>query len=199
MIEATLRLWLGPSVQLQCHLQRTCATDSAGGAQPRPFIDTWAWDAAAGARVAMYEAATARPAHKSIVGLAGILGPSGMLAYVSYMAERLEQIHRLLNPTGSLYYQCDPTASHHLKIVLDNIFGGAGFINEVSWRRTTTKGDYRQGAMNWPCVRDVILHYAKGRARRRFNQPFAPYDQKYVDSHYGSKEPGTSRRYRLAR
>ena len=145
----------------------------------------------------MYEAATARPAHKAIVGLAGILGPSGMLAYVSYMAERLEQMHRLLKPTGSLYYHCDPTASHYLKIVLDNIFGGAGFINEVSWRRTTTKGDYRQGAMNWPRVRDVILHYAKGGARRPFNQPFAPYDQKYVDSHYGSKEPGTSRRYRL--
>ena len=28
----------------------------------------------------MYEVATARPAHKAIVGLAGILGPSGMLA-----------------------------------------------------------------------------------------------------------------------
>ena len=94
-----------------------------------------------------------------------------MLAYVSYMAERLEQMHRLLKPTGSLYYHCDPTASHYLKIVLDNIFGGAGFINEVSWRRTTTKGDYRQGAMNWPRVCDVILHYAKGGARRPFNQP----------------------------
>ena len=141
MIEATFRLWLGPSVQLHAIYNVLFATDSAGGAQPRPFIDTWSWDAAAGARVAMYEAATARPAHKAIVGLAGILGPSGMLACVSYMAERLEQMHRLLKPTGSLYYHCDPTASHYLKIVLDNIFGGAGFINEVSWRRTTTNGE----------------------------------------------------------
>ena len=111
-----------------------------------------------------------------VMGLAGILGPSGMLAYLTYMAERLEQMHRLLKPTGSLYFHCDPTASHYLKIVLDGVFGGTGFINEVSWRRTTTKGDYRQGARNWPRVRDVILHYAPvaGEAGRPFHQPFAP-------------------------
>ena len=129
--------------------------------------------------------------------LAGIIGPSGMLAYVSYMAERLEQMHRLLKPTGSLYYHCDPTASHYLKIVLDNIFGGSGFINEVSWRRTTTKGDYRQGAMNWPRVRDVLLHYARGKERRPFYQPFSAHRKEYIESHYRSREEGTGRRYQL--
>ena len=71
----------------------------------------------------MYEGATARPAHKAIIGLAGILGPSGMLAYLTYMAERLEQMHRMLKPTGSIYLHCDPTASHYLKILMDGISG----------------------------------------------------------------------------
>ena len=196
--DATVDLiYLDPPFNSNATYNVLYATDSAGGAQTRAFNDTWSWDAAAGERMAMYEGATARPAHKAIVGLAGILGPSGMLAYLTYMAERLEHMHRLLKPTGSLYYHCDPTASHYLKVVLDSIFSGAGFINEVSWRRTTTKGDYRQGAMNWPRVRDVLLHYAKGKERRPFHQPFAPYGQKYIDSHYGNREPGTDRRYRL--
>ena len=190
-------IYLDPPFNSNATYNVLYAADSAGGAQTRAFNDTWTWDAAAGARVAMYEAASARPAHKAIVGLAGIIGPSGMLAYVSYMAERLEQMHRLLKPTGSLYYHCDPTASHYLKIVLDNIFGGSGFINEVSWRRTTTKGDYRQGAMNWPRVRDVLLHYARGKERRPFHQPFAPYDPEYLDKHYRNVELESGRYYQL--
>ena len=190
-------IYLDPPFNSNATYNVLYAADSAGGPQTRAFTDTWTWDAAAGARVAAYEAATARPAHKAIVGLAGILGPSGMLAYVSYMAERLEHMHRLLKPTGSLYYHCDPTASHYLKVVADCIFGEAGFINEVSWRRTTTKGDYRQGAMNWPRVRDVILHYGKGN-RRPFQQPFAPYSKQYLDRFYRHVEPETGRRYRLS-
>ena len=182
--DATVDLiYLDPPFNSNATYNVLYASDSAGGAQTRAFNDTWSWDAAAGERLAMYEGATARPAHKAIIGLAGILGPSGMLAYLTYMAERLEQMHRLLKPTGSLYFHCDPTASHYLKIVLDGVFGGTGFINEVSWRRTTTKGDYRQGARNWPRVRDVILHYAPvaGESGRPFHQPFAPYEQQYID------------------
>ena len=147
----------------------------------------------------MYEGAAGRPAHRAIVGLASILGPSGMLAYITYMTERLEHMHRLLKPSGSLYYHCDPTASHYLKVVLDSVFGSASFMNEISWRRTTTKGDYRQGALNWPRVRDVLLHYARseGATDRCFHQPFTSYDQKYIDSHYTQVEPETGRKYRL--
>ena len=34
-----------------------------------------------------------------------------LLAYLSYMAQRLLVMHRILKPTGSLYLHCDPTAS----------------------------------------------------------------------------------------
>ena len=113
---------------------------AAGGAQYRAFADTWTWDSTAAERMDTYRNAIARPAHGALVGLERILGPSGMLAYLTYMAERLEHCHRLLKPTGSLYLHCDPTASHYLKIVLDGVFGARGFMNELSWKRTTTKG-----------------------------------------------------------
>ena len=129
-------IYLDPPFNSNATYNVLYATDSAGGAQTRAFTDTWTWDAAAGARVVAYEAATARPAHKAIVGLEGMLGPSGMLAYVSYMAERLEHMYRLLKPTGSLYLHCDATASHYLKVVLDAIFGPGTFARKLSGSAT---------------------------------------------------------------
>lgn len=63
-----------------------------------------------------------------MIGLHSILGDSGMLAYLAYMAERLTEIRRVVKPTGSVYLHCDPNASHYLKVVMDAIFGGRNFI-----------------------------------------------------------------------
>src|SRR5574344_2369398 len=40
-----------------------------------------------------------------------------MMAYITYMTQRLIEIHRVLKDTGSIYLHCDSTASHYLKIV----------------------------------------------------------------------------------
>lgn len=77
-------------------------------AQSRAFSDTWNWDRAAEDRLEGILGAVARPAHKVITGLHEIPGESGALAYLTYMAERLEHIHRLLKPTGSLYTATRP-------------------------------------------------------------------------------------------
>lgn len=58
-----------------------------------------------------------------------------LLAYLSYMVERLIWMRGLLKPTGSLYYHCDPTTSHYMKVILDGIMGHANFRNELVWRR----------------------------------------------------------------
>jgi len=69
-----------------------------------------------------------------------------MMAYLVMMGVRLVELYRVLKRTGSIYLHCDPTASHYLKIILDTIFEPRNFVNEIIWRRTTTKNDYRQGA-----------------------------------------------------
>ncbi len=98
--DATVDLiYLDPPFNSNADYNMLYAARAAGDAQYRAFNDTWSWDAAAGERLERYRAAVARPAHKAIVGLAGMLGESGMLAYLTYMAERLEDMHRLLKPT----------------------------------------------------------------------------------------------------
>ena len=54
-----------------------------------------------------------------------------MLAYLSYMVQRLVVMKRLLRPAGSVYLHCDPTASHYVKVMMDGIFGHENFRNEI--------------------------------------------------------------------
>ena len=135
-------------------------SSAAGGAQYRAFNDTWYWDEGAEERYSLYESAPGRPAQSAVLGMYQIFGRSGMLAYLTYMAERLEQMSRLLRPTGSIYLHCDPTASHGLKLVMDSIFGRGNFRNEIVWC-------YRGGGVprdSFARKHDIILRYSKGRS-----------------------------------
>ena len=138
-------------------------TDGTSG-QFMAFSDTWQWDAGAAERVRSLSARVVHPVSRVIEGLERILGQSGMLAYVSYMAERLIECHRLLKPSGSIYLHCDPHASHYLKVVMDGIFGASVFQNEIIWQRTRGRSD----ANPFGRVHDVILFYAgKGHTAHR--------------------------------
>lgn len=87
----------------------------------------------------------------------GRIHSKAMMTYGTYMALRIIKLHRILKKTGGLYLHCDPTASHYLKIILDNIFGKDGFRNEIIW-------SYRTGGASkkhWSRKHDTILFYAK--------------------------------------
>ncbi|MGH9408029.1 MAG: DNA methyltransferase [Vicinamibacterales bacterium] len=176
---------------------------SRSAAQEKAFSDTWTWDPKAAKAYRQLIEATG-PVADVMEAFRRILstdtkqqGRSEMLAYLSMMAPRLIELHRVLKATGSLYLHCDPTVSHYLKLLLDAIFGADNFKNEISWKRTTTKNDYRQGATNWPRVRDVLLYYAKDSdIQASFHQPFATYDEKYVATKYPHRDDD-GRRYGL--
>jgi site-specific DNA-methyltransferase (adenine-specific) len=105
---------------------------SRSAAQIRAFEDTWQWDQVA---AAAYQEVVEAGGQVSLAMQAfrTIAGASDILAYLSMMAPRLKELHRVLKPTGSIYLHCDPTASHYLKLLLDAVFGGANFRNEIAW------------------------------------------------------------------
>ena len=171
-------------------------SSEAGGAQYRAFNDTWYWDERAAERYAIFESAPGRRAHGAMMGLGQILGHSGMLAYLTYMAERLEQMQRLLRPTGSIYLHCDPTASHGLKLVMDAIFGHQNFRNEITWQRTESHNT----ADRYGNIADIILYYSGG-TNPTWNGGFHVYGDGARFSpeqlqRYRHKDPD-GRRYRL--
>ncbi len=85
--------------------------------QIKAFDDTWQWNDAAAKRVEEVKGAVANPASKVIQAFELCIPQSKMLAYSSYMAQRLFEMHRILKQTGSIYLHCDPNASHYLKLV----------------------------------------------------------------------------------
>lgn len=121
------------------------------------------------------------------------LKENDMMAYLTMMAVRLIELHRVLKPTGSLYLHCDPTASHYLKILLDAIFGPGLFRNEIIWQRTTPKG---HAFTRFPSTHDILLAYGRS-DDVTWHAQYGAHREEYLESHYSKIEPGTGRRYRL--
>jgi adenine specific DNA methylase Mod len=128
--------------------------------------------------------------------LRSFLKENDMMAYLTMMAIRLLELHRVLKPTGSLYLHCDTNASHYLKILLDGIFGVQNFQNELIWKRTSAHSDGRQGARHFGRITDSILFYARSGQNSAWNVMYTPYSEEYVDRDYRRLDD-TGRRYRL--
>ena len=133
-----------------------------GGAQWVAFGDTWSWADAIGD---FEEVAGDVKLANVMEGMRCIHSEGSTLAYLSYMANRLRECHRVLKNTGSIYLHCDPTMSHSLKLVMDAIFGEKNFRNEIIWHYhmgTAPKKDFRR-------KHDVILRYSKSNAYNGIN------------------------------
>jgi len=77
--------------------------------------------------------------------------------YLDFLAARLAEMHRVLTPRGSLYVHLDHHAVHHVRMLLDEIFGPERFLNEIIWAY-----DYGGRARDrWPRKHDNILWYAR--------------------------------------
>lgn len=85
--------------------------------------------------------------------------------YLAFLHPRLVEAHRVLSPTGSLYFHIDYREAHYCKVLIDTIFGRECFLNEIIWAydyggRTNKK---------WPPKHDNILVYVKDPACYTFN------------------------------
>ncbi|MDX1935841.1 MAG: DNA methyltransferase [Flavihumibacter sp.] len=107
----------------------------------------------------------------------------GAVAYLTTMAIRIWYMHKLLKDTGSFYLHCDPTMSHYLKLMCDMIFGERNYRNEITWQRTNTHNDAKQGRKAYGNVSDIILFYSKT-DMPVFNQQYVPLSDEYVKSFY---------------
>lgn len=170
---------------------------SQAAAQMRAFEDTWRWDEAA-VRAFKETVEEGGPVAEALTGLRSFLGDSNMMAYLSMMAPRLLELHRVLRPEGLLWLHCDPTASHYLRVLLDGVFSAACFFNEVIWERTVPKSLQR---VRLPNNHDVLLVYGRTEnATMRAEGMFEPYDEDDLDPKTAGKyshRDADGRRYQL--
>ncbi|MBI5651879.1 MAG: restriction endonuclease [Chloroflexi bacterium] len=161
-------------------------------AQIEAFDDTWHWGASAEHTYKELVENSPERVSAMIGALRQFIGANQMMAYLVMMAARLVELHRVLKSSGSLYLHCDPTASHYLKILLDAIFDGTNFRNEIIWQRTSAHNDPKR----YGRVHDVLLFYSKT-DQYIWNEQHDPQDEKYFTAHdFKQGSDGRIYRYR---
>ena len=117
---------------------------------------------------------------KELITLAGEFYKQSTGNYLAFMAPRIIEMHRVLKPTGFLYLHCDHNASHYLKLLLDAVFGGRNFRNEITWQRSYSCNTCKS---KYPNLTDVILFYSKTN-KAKFNPQYKPHRPEYVKQCY---------------
>jgi len=153
-------------------------------AQIGAFEDTWHWGEEAELAFDGVMSSGSTDAAEMLRAMRSFLKENDMMAYLSMMAVRLLELHRVLKSTGSIYLHCDPTASHYLKILIDAVFGTERFRTEIIWKRTSSHGNVSAG---YGDVTDTLLYYSKS-DRTIWNQIFTPYSQKHIEEKFTYKE-----------
>ena len=101
--------------------------------------------------------------------------------YLQFMYERLLLLRELLSDKGMIYLHCDWHKSHHLRLILDEIFGPSNYRNTVIWSYSTLGRPNDRFAQK----HDEILCYGKSE-NTFFNieESKIPYSEEYISSHF---------------
>jgi len=97
----------------------------------------------------------------------GMRAGSDLGELLTFLGPRFEQMHRVLSERGSLYVHLDWRSVHHVKVMLDGLFGSGNFLNEIIW-------SYRTGGRSsrWFARKhDTLLLYARRAGRHTFHLP----------------------------
>ena len=120
----------------------------------------------------------------------------GIDHYISWLKDRVQEMHRVLKPTGSIFLHCDWHANSHIRVsILDKIFGYGNFRGELIWKRSSAYNDTKQGRRAVGTISDTIWYYSKSN-EYIYNLLFRPYDEEYVQQNYSHVEPETGRRFK---
>lgn len=157
--------------------------DPIGGGAGAMFKDMWTFS-----DVDILEHNKLKESHKGVY--AAILASyythsKGMFSYLTMMAVRLIEMHRLLKPTGSIYLHCDDSAGHYLKIIMDGIFGEKNFLNDITWKRTSAHSN----AKRYGRIADYILYYSRSGSETWNKDVKQAYDEEYIKKYYRYQEP----------
>ena len=128
-------------------------------AQITAFRDTWRWSIESEAAYLEVIQHGPQQLARLLAAMRDFLGQNDMMAYLTMMAQRMIEMHRVLKPTGSIYLHCDPTAGHYLKTLMDSVFGARNFINEISWQRSQNRSAISR---RFRRAHDLILFYGRG-------------------------------------
>lgn len=107
----------------------------------------------------------------------------GLHSYLTYLRDRLLLCRELLNDSGSIFVRISDENLHHLREIMDEIFGLENFVSEIVFLKTTG-----QTSKYLPPANDYIIWYAKDIMRLKYMQLFKERDPSYIKSAYNYLE-----------
>lgn len=114
----------------------------------------------------------------------------GIHSYLTYLKDRLELAKKMLKDGGSLFLQISQNNMHHVREVLDEVFGPDNFYASIVYVKTSGKGGKDLDTIN-----DYILWYTKGKIdeyRQLYIKRKASLDRyKYVEEVNGTRRKVT--------
>lgn len=93
----------------------------------------------------------------------------GIHSYLTYLRDRLLVARDLLTPSGSVFVQISDDNLHHVREVMDEVFGPENFCAVITFQKTES-----QTAAELSSIADYILWYALDRKRLKYRQLFLP-------------------------
>jgi adenine-specific DNA-methyltransferase len=91
----------------------------------------------------------------------------GIHSYLTYLRDRLLLARELLAQSGSVFVQISDENVHHLRELMDEIFGAGNFISLISFKKTVY-----QETIYLPNVFDLLLWYGKTKERTKVRKLF---------------------------
>ncbi|TXG75864.1 site-specific DNA-methyltransferase [Candidatus Dojkabacteria bacterium] len=101
----------------------------------------------------------------------------GIHSYLSYMRNRLMLAKELLNETGSCFVQISDQNIHHIRELMDEIFGAENFFSLITFKKTLPLGSSGLAGIS-----DYLIWYAKDKKQMKYRQL---YTQKELGSGTG--------------
>ena len=93
----------------------------------------------------------------------------GIHSYLSYLRDRLLLARELLTESGSCFVQISDENLHHVREIMDEVFGVQNFVSIVSIRKTTSQGT----AVLLGTTTDFLVWYARSRNSTKYRQIFS--------------------------
>jgi len=101
----------------------------------------------------------------------------GIHSYLTYLRDRLFLAHQMLNESGSIFVQISDENVHHVRELMDEIFGVNNFIVPLIFKKTgSMSGNFISG------ITDTILWYAKDKKNTKFRKLYQERTKESADS-----------------
>ena len=118
----------------------------------------------------------------------------GIHSYLTYLRDRLLLARELLTESGSVFVQISDENRHHIRELMDEVFGGGNFVEEIAFRKKnmTLGGTLLEG------VCDYIIWYARNREAAKFHRLFMTTEIQ-GDTHWNMFELPDGSRHQMTR